>query len=177
MALPATTAFVMLSVIPSIPLDAPFAEDTAVFSRPDRLVLTLLMEAFAPAASTWITSSSLLSAAMWLGLFAFEPVLFFFDDQNREELVGSNVVEGKRNADLKGSTKVKRPAQELSSLGMLRGVQPVERAFFAAASKARPERSRRIGRVRAEINVAQFFPPQRPIDQEAQGGLVGPLRS
>src|SRR3990167_4297155 len=129
MAFPATTALVMLSVIPSIPLDAPFAEDTAVFSRPDRLELTLLIEAFAPAASTWITSSSLLSAAMWLGLFAFEPVLFFFDNQHRVELVGSDVVEGKRDADPEGSAKIMRLAQELSRLGMLRGIQPVERAF------------------------------------------------
>src|SRR3972149_1620149 len=133
MALPATTAFVMLTVIPSIPLDAPFAEDTAVFSRPDRLVLTLLMEAVAPAASTWITSSSLLSAAMWLGLFGFEPVLFFFDDQNREELVGSDVVEGKRDAEPEGSAKIKRPAQELPGFGVLRGIQSVQRAFLAAA--------------------------------------------
>src|SRR3990167_1901312 len=125
MALPATTAFVMETVIPSIPFDAPFAEDTASFSKPVRLLLTLLIEAFAPAASTWMTSSNLLSAAMWLGLFAFEPVLFFFDDQHRRELVGSDFVEGKRNADLKGSAKIKRPAQELSGLGVLRGVHAV----------------------------------------------------
>src|SRR3990170_7323622 len=146
MALPATTAFVMASVIPSIPLDAPFAEDTASFSKPERLLFTLLIEAFAPAASTWMTSSSLLSAAMWLDLFAFEPVLFFFDDQHRKELVGSNVVEGKRNAEAEGSAKIKRPAQELSGLGVLCGVQPVERAFVAAGPIVR--------RVRAEINVA-----------------------
>ena len=91
---------------------------------------------------------------MSLGLFLFDAVLFFFDDHHRKELVGSNVVEGKRNAEPEGSTKIKRPAQKLSCLGMLRGVQPVQRAFIAAVSKACPERSRRIGRVRAEINVA-----------------------
>src|SRR3972149_4568297 len=146
MALPATTAFVMESVIPSIPLDAPFAEDTASLSKPEKLLLTLLIEAFAPAASTWITSSSLFSAAMWVGLFAFEPVLFFFDDQHRKELVGSDVVEGKRDADPEGSAKIKRPAQELSGLGVLRGVHAVQRAFLAAASI--------VGRVRAQLNVA-----------------------
>jgi len=84
----------MESVIPSIPLEAPFAEDTASFSKPERLLLTFLIEALAPAASTWMTSSNLLSAAMWLELLAFEPVLFFFDNHHRKELVGSNVVEG-----------------------------------------------------------------------------------
>ena len=104
-----------------------------------------------------------------MGLFAFEPVLFFFDNQHREELVGSDVVEGKRDADPEGSAKIKRPAQELSSLGVLRGVHAVQRAFLAAASI--------VGRVRAQLNVAQLFPPQRPIDQEPQGGLVRPLRN
>ena len=70
---------------------------------------------------------------MWLGLFAFEPVLFFFDDQHRKELVGSDVAEGKRDADPEGSAKIERPAQELSGLGVLRRVQPVQRPFLAAA--------------------------------------------
>src|SRR3990172_137841 len=109
MALPATTAFVMLSVIPSIPLDAPFAEDTAVLSRPDRLVLTLLMEAFAPAASTWITSSSLLSAAMWVGEFSFEPILGFFDNHHCKEFIGGNVVEGNGDSELECRAKIQRP--------------------------------------------------------------------
>ena len=54
--------------------------------------------------------------------FPFAFVLCLFDSQHREELVGSDVVEGKRNAEPEGSTKINRPAEELSRLGMLRGV-------------------------------------------------------
>ena len=113
------------------------------------------------------------ATAMWFSRFAntflLVLILRLFDSYHRKELVGSDVVEGKRETELEGSTKIKRPAQELSRLGILCGVQPVEGAFFTAASI--------VEGVGAEPNVAQIFPPQRPINQEPQGGLVRPLCS
>ena len=32
-----------------------------------------------------------------------------------------------------------------------------------------------VGRIRAEARVAQFIPAQGPVDEETQGGLLGPL--
>ena len=49
------------------------------------------------------------------------------------ELVVGNLVRTERHSDLDRSPQVKRPAQELAGLGMLRGVQPIQRAFLAAA--------------------------------------------
>ena len=104
----------------------------------------------------------------WRKLFDV-TLLFLLDSPHCKELVGGNIVEGKRDAELEGSAKVKRPAQELPSLGVLGGLQAVQRAFVAPGSLG--------GRVRAEINVAQLLAPQRPIYKEAQRGAVGPLRS
>src|SRR5579883_799871 len=59
--LPAVAPLTIEAVIPSMPCEAPRAALAAVCSMLDRLVLTLLMEAFARLASTSTTSSSLLS--------------------------------------------------------------------------------------------------------------------
>ena len=96
-------------------------------------------------------------------------ILPLFDSHHCVELVGGNFVQAKRNSHLDRRPQINRPAQELSGLGVLPGVQTIERAFLAAAPI--------VGRVRAEIHVAQLFAPQCPINQEAQGGLVRPLRS
>ena len=60
-------------------------------------------------------------------------ILRLFDSQHRVELIGNDFVEAKRDAEPEGSAKIKRPAQELPRLGVLRGVQPAQRAFLATA--------------------------------------------
>jgi hypothetical protein len=56
-----------------------------------------------------------------------------FDSQHCVELVGSNLVQAEADSYLDRSPQIKRPAQELSNFGVLRGVQPMQRAFLAAA--------------------------------------------
>ena len=71
----------------------------------------------------------LMSELIWVSRLAnslfFVLILRLFDSQHCVKLIGSDVVEGKGDADLEGSTKIKRPAQELPGFGVLRGVQPV----------------------------------------------------
>ncbi len=80
------------------------------------------------------------------GFFVFH--LSLFDSEHRVILVSGNLVQADVDPQLDRSPQVQCPAQELPGLGVLRGVQTVERAFFAAGSlacPACPERSRRIG--------------------------------
>jgi len=49
-----------------------------------------------------------------MGLFAFEPVPFFFDEQHRVKLVGGDLVEADSNPELHRGTKVERPANQLT---------------------------------------------------------------
>jgi len=55
----------MLAVIPSIPSDALLATDTAIRSMPAKLWVGPFIWGFALSAWTSITSSSLLSPAIW----------------------------------------------------------------------------------------------------------------
>jgi hypothetical protein len=48
----------------------------------------------------------------------------------------------------------------------LRRIEAIQRAVVAAAA---------FGRVGAERGIAQLVAPQRPVDQIAQGGPLGPL--
>ncbi|MBI2818124.1 MAG: hypothetical protein HYX72_14410 [Acidobacteria bacterium] len=99
----------------------------------------------------------------------FQPVLFFFDDHHPKELIRCDFVEGKRNAEPEGSPKIKRPAEELSRFGVLRGIEPVEWAMLTP--------TRVIRRVRTKILIAQLVAPEHPVDKEAQRGAFRPLRN
>lgn len=110
-----------------------------------------------------------LTPSRFSNTFFLVLMLRLFDSYHCRVLVGMDVVEGKRNAEPESSAKINRTAQELASFGMLRGVQAVEWAFVATRSI--------VARIRAETNVTEIVPPQRPIYEEAQRGPVRPLRS
>jgi len=92
--------------------------------------------------------------------------LFLFDDQNGVELVCGDLIERQPDAELQRRAQIERPSKELTGFGSLRGIEAVERAVVAAAA---------LGGVGAESGIAQLVSPQRPVDQVAQGGSLGPL--
>ena len=103
-----------------------------------------------------------------LRLFAVFPLMLFLDDVAGIKLVCGNFVERYRDPQFQCHAEVERPSQELSGLGLLDGrIQAVERAMVATVIPLR--------RIRAELAVAQFLAPQRPMDQIPQRGKLGPL--
>ena len=62
--------------------------------------------------------------------------------------------------------QVESTPNEQSGLGVLCGVEFVLRAVVATAT---------FGRVRTQAWIAQFFAPERPVDEVAQGRILGPL--
>ncbi len=56
---------------------------------------------------------------------------------------------------------------EHSSFGRLRGIELVQRAVVAPPTIIR--------RIMTEPRVAKLIPVQCPVNQESQGGLIGPL--
>ena len=102
---------------------------------------------------------------------ALEPLLvearlLLFDDQHGVELICRDLIERQPYAELQRRPQIERPAKELTGFGRLRRIEAVERAVVAAAA---------VGRIRTESGIAQLVPPQRPVDQVAQGGPLGPL--
>lgn len=83
------------------------------------------------------------------------------------ELVRADLVERDPDAQFQRRPKVERAPQQKTCLRRLRGIQSVERAVAAAAAI--------VGSVRAEAGVTEFVAPQRPVNQEPQGGPFGPL--
>jgi len=94
-------------------------------------------------------------------------VLLLFEDDHRRELIGPDLVERDSDAQLQRGPEIDCVAQQQAKLGCLRRVQPVQRAMAAAAAI--------VGRIGAEPWVTEFLAAQRPVDQESQGGLFGPL--
>jgi len=156
----------MAAVMPSIPCDAPRALFAAAASMLDRLALTLLMDALARLASTSTTSSSLLSA-MLVQLLAIQGVAFVCEQDEGSELIRPDLVQADSDAHLQRGLEIDRTAQQQTRLGRLRRVQFVQRAMVATAAI--------VGSVRAEAGIAEFFAPQRPMNQKSQGGFFGPL--
>jgi adenylate kinase len=78
-----------------------------------------------------------------------------------------NLVEADADAQLQRRPEVKRAPQQQTRLGGLRGIQSIQRAVAAAAAI--------VGGVRAEAGVTEFLAAERPVNQEAQGGSLGPL--
>lgn len=98
---------------------------------------------------------------------AVQLFAFVFEDQHRVELIRANVVEAEVYAQLECGPEVQSAPDEKTRLRRLRAVEPVERAVFTAVAVVR-----RIG---AQPRVAEFVAAQRPMHQESQGGLLGPL--
>ena len=99
-------------------------------------------------------------------MLAFEPGVFLFEDHYRKELIGGDVLEADHHAKPQGRAQVEGAAEKLPSGGLLGSIKFREWAVGAA---------RTYWSIRAEIRVTEFFAPQCPIDQKAQGGPVGPL--
>ena len=103
---------------------------------------------------------------MALRALLVEARLLLFDDQHGLEFIRGDLIERQFDAQLQGRSQIECPAQELAGFRSLRHIQPVERAVIAAAA---------LGRIGAESGIAQLVAPQRPVDQVAQGGPLGPL--
>ena len=103
---------------------------------------------------------------MALRALLVEARLLLFDDQHGLEFIRGDLIERQFEAQLQRRAQIERPAQELAGFGRLRCIEAVERAVLAAAA---------LGRIGAESGIAQLVPPQRPVDQVAQGGPLGPL--
>ena len=92
---------------------------------------------------------------------------FFFDYPHRPEFVWRDLIKGNGHASLESVFHLECPLQQGARLGVRRRVQPIEWAVVTPATVIRP--------IRTETWVAQFLPPQGPVNQEPQGGLLGAL--
>lgn len=108
-----------------------------------------------------------LLSAMRVHLLAVQCVAFLFERNQRPELVRRDLIEADPDPQLQRRPKVERAAQQQSRLGGLRGIQFVQRAVAAAAAI--------VGRIGTEAGIAEFVAAERPVNQEPEGGLFGPL--
>jgi hypothetical protein len=100
-------------------------------------------------------------------LFLVHLLLLFADHYQSPKLVRSDVIEVDPDAQLQRRPEVERAPQQQTRLGRLRRIEPVQRAVVATAAI--------VGSVRAEAGVTEFLAAERPVNQEAQGGSLGPL--
>ena len=96
---------------------------------------------------------------MGVEAFAFQLVPFVFQDQHGVEFVGPDIVKANVDAEVERGAQIESAPDQQSGLGGLRGVQFVQRAVLAAAA---------IGRIRTQAGIAQFLPPERPVDEVAK---------
>ena len=99
--------------------------------------------------------------------FPLALVLLFLECQHRVELVCGNLVERDPDAQLQRGPEIEGTPEQKPGLGILRRIELVQRAVVAAASVVRC--------IRAQLRVTELLAPQRPVDQESQGGLLRPL--
>ena len=154
------------AVMPSMPAEAARADLVAAVSMPDRFALTLLMDWFALSTSTVTTSSIWLLFAMGVRPLAIQLVPLVVQDQHCVELVGPDIVQADVDSQVQRRAQIESAPDEQAGFGGLRGVELVLGAVVATAT---------IGRVRTQAGIAQFIAPERPMDEVAQGGLLGPL--
>jgi len=100
-------------------------------------------------------------------LLAVQLFAFVFEDQHRVELVRADVIEAEVYAQLERGPEVQSATDKDARLGRLRAVELVERAVVTPAAA--------VGRIGAQLRVAQIVSAQGPVNQESQGGLLGPL--
>lgn len=101
------------------------------------------------------------------GTLAFQPVSFFFKYHQRVILVRSYRTQINLYPEPERNPQIQCAAEQHSSLGRLRGVEPVQRAVITPSAAVR--------RIMAESGIAQLISAQGPVNQESQGGLIGPL--
>ena len=99
-------------------------------------------------------------------LLAVQLFTFVFEDQHRVELIRADVIKAEVYAQLERGPKIQSAPNEESGLRRLRPVEPVERAVVTPVAVVR--------RVGTQLRVAEFVSAQGPVNQESQGGLVGP---
>lgn len=95
-----------------------------------------------------------------------EALALFIHDHHRPKLICPNLIEADSGAHPQRCPKFNRPPQQRSCFGRLRGVEPVQRVVIATAA---------VWRVVAEPRIAEIVAPQRPVNEESQGELFGPL--
>jgi len=90
-----------------------------------------------------------------------------FEYEQRVELVSRHLVQSDLHAEFQCGVQVDCVAKQQAKIGCLGRVEPIQRAVITAAAI--------VGSIRAEPWVAELPATQRPVDQESQGGLFGPL--
>ena len=99
-------------------------------------------------------------------LLAVQLFAFVFEDQHRVELIRANVIKAEVDAQLQRRPQIQSAPVEEAGLRRLRPVELIERTVVAPFTV--------VGRVGAQLRVAEFVPAQGPVNQESQGGLLGP---
>jgi hypothetical protein len=104
---------------------------------------------------------------MGIDPFLIQPLALVFEDQHGIELVGADLIERNADAQLQRGPEIERAADQQAGLARLRSVEFIEWAMVAAATV--------LWRVGTQPRIAQLLAPQRPVDQEAEGGPIRPL--
>ena len=107
-------------------------------------------------------SAAACSSARRLSVAAFS---FFLNYPHRRKFVCRDLIKGNGHAGLECVFQLDRPLEQEARLRIRCSIQPVEWAVVTPAAVIRRIRTR----------IAQFFPPQGPVNQEPEGGLLRPL--
>jgi hypothetical protein len=97
---------------------------------------------------------------------AFQQVPFVVEDQHRVKLIRRDLAQPDVDTETQRRAHFQCAPDKQAGFGCLRGVQLVLGAVVATAT---------IGRVRTQAGITEFFAPERPVNEVAQGGLFGPL--
>jgi len=89
------------------------------------------------------------------------------DDWQGPELASSDFPKSDGHPRFERILEVQSAAKQLPSFGGLGRIKPVQRAVVTPTAF--------VGRMRAELRVAKLRSAQARVDQEAQGGPLGPL--
>jgi hypothetical protein len=100
-------------------------------------------------------------------LLPIQLVALLRDDQHGVELVGGDLIKPNGYRQFESAQEIERAPDQQARLRMLGRIELVQRAMVAAAAIG--------GGVRAEARLAQLLAPQRPVNQESQGGPLRPL--
>jgi hypothetical protein len=93
-------------------------------------------------------------------------IAFFFEDLHHHKLVSTDFFEGDPDAELQCRAHVLRAPHQNSGLAVLRIIDPDERAVVTPLS---------LRRIVAELRIAEFVAPERPVHQIADRGMIRPL--
>jgi hypothetical protein len=88
------------------------------------------------------------------------------EQQHGEEFIGRDVVQANVDTEVQGRAQGEGPPEQQAVFGSLGRVKLIQWAVIATTA---------FRRLRAETRVAELLAPQCPMDQVAEGGLLGPL--